>query len=86
MGEFGALCDRRKLSVNVDTSMRCSRYVTVGRMNARLIGEPLEAVDCLEYLEAQVTADLRYEREVRHRMNEGYRVWAALKSVLSNKG
>ena len=26
------------------------------------------------------------ERDVVQRMNEGYRVWRALKSVLSNKG
>ena len=26
------------------------------------------------------------ERDGAHRMNEGYRVWGALKSVLSNKG
>ena len=26
------------------------------------------------------------ERDVVHRMNEGYRVWGALKSVLSNRG
>ena len=26
------------------------------------------------------------ERDVVHRMNEGYRTWGALKSVLSNKG
>ena len=26
------------------------------------------------------------ERDVVHRMNEGYRAWGALKSVLSNRG
>ena len=26
------------------------------------------------------------ERDVVHRMNEGYRAWVALKSVLSNRG
>ena len=26
------------------------------------------------------------ERDVVHRMNEGYRVWGALKNVLSNRG
>ena len=28
----------------------------------------------------------RYERDVVHRMNEGYRAWGVLKSVLSNRG
>ena len=32
----------------------------------------------------QVAADGRYERDVIHRMNEGYRDWGTLKSVLSN--
>ena len=41
-------------------------------------------MDCFKYLGSQVTAG-GCERDVVHRMNEGYRVWGALKSVLSNK-
>ena len=43
---------RNKLRVNVGKSkvIRCSRYVNVGRMQARLNGEPLEEVDCFKYL------------------------------------
>ena len=33
-----------------------------------------------------MVADGGYERDVVHRMNEGYREWGALKSVLSNRG
>ena len=33
-----------------------------------------------------MTADEECERDVVHRMNEGYRAWEALKSVLSNRG
>ena len=33
-----------------------------------------------------MAADGGYERDVVHRMNEGYRVWGALKSVRSNRG
>ena len=33
----------------------------------------------------QVTAD-GCERDMVHRMNEGYRAWGALESVLSNRG
>ena len=33
-----------------------------------------------------MTADGRCERDVIHRMNEGYRAWGALKSVLNNRG
>ena len=51
-----------------------------------LNGEPLEEVDCFKYLGSQVAADGGYERDVVHRMNEGYRAWEALKCVLSNRG
>ena len=33
-----------------------------------------------------MAADRGCERDVVHRMNEGYRAWGALKSVLSNRG
>ena len=34
--------------------------------------EPLEEVDCFKYLGSQVAAHGRCERDVVHRMNEGY--------------
>ena len=55
-------------------------------MHVILNGEPLEEVDCFKYLGLQVAADGGCESDVLHRMNEGYRAWGALKSVLSNKG
>ena len=41
-----------------------------------------------DYVEALATqaADGGCERYVVHRMNEGYRAWGALKSVLNNRG
>ena len=88
MSEFGRVCERRKLRVNVGKSkvMRCSRYGNGDRMPAILNGEPLEEVDCFKYLGSQVAADGGCERDAVYRMNEGYRAWGALKSVLSNKG
>ena len=38
------------------------------------------------YLRSQVVADEGCEMDVVHRMNEWYRAWGALKSVLSNRG
>ena len=64
--------------------MRCSRYGNGDRMHVILNGEPLEEVDCIKSLGSQVAADGGCERDVAHRMNEGYRAWGALKSVLSN--
>ena len=55
-------------------------------MHVILNGEPLEEVDCFKYLGSQVAADGGCERDVVYRMNEGYRAWGALKSVLSNRG
>ena len=43
-------------------------------------------MDCFKYLGSQVAADGGCERDVVHRMNDGYRAWGALKSVLSNTG
>ena len=88
VSEFGRVCERRKLRVNVDKSkvMRCWRYGNGGRMHVILNGEPLEEVDCFNYLGWQVAADGGYDRDVVHRMNERYRAWGALKSVLSNRG
>ena len=51
-----------------------------------LNSEPLEEVDCFKYLGSQVAADRGCERDVVHRMNEEYRAWRELKSVLSNRG
>ena len=88
MCEFGRVCERRKLRVNVRKIKvkRCSRYGNGDRMHVILNGEPLEEVNCFKYLGSQVAADGGCERDVVHRMNEGYRAWGALKSVLSNRG
>ena len=50
--EFGRVCERRMLRVNVGKSkfMRCSRHVNGGRMNVRLNGYQLEEVECFKYL------------------------------------
>ena len=44
--EFGRVCERRKLRVNVDKStvMRCSRYGNGDRIHVILNSEPLQKV------------------------------------------
>ena len=88
VSEFSRVCERRKLRVNVGKSkvMRCSWYGNGDSMHDILNGEPLEEVDCFKYLGSQVAADGGCERDVGHGMNEGYRAWRTLKSVLSNRG
>ena len=68
VSEFGRVCERRKLFVNVGKSrvMRCSRYINWGRMHVSLNGEPLQEVDCFKYLGSQVSADGGCERDVVH--------------------
>ena len=82
------MCERRKFRVNVSKRkvMRYSRYGNGGRMHVKLNCEPLVAVDCFKYLGSQVAADGGCERNVVHRMTEGYRAWRVLKSVLNNRG
>ena len=65
--------------------VRCWRYGNVGRMHVILHGEQLEKVDCFK-LASHVAADGGYERDVVHRMNEGYNTWGAQKRALSNRG
>ena len=55
-------------------------------MHVILNGEPLEEVDCFKYLGSHVAADGGSDRDVVHRMNEGYRAWGVLKNELSNRG
>ena len=52
VSEFGRVCERRKLRVNVGKSkvMRCSMYGNGDQMHVILNGEPLEEVDCFKYL------------------------------------
>ena len=88
VSEYGRVCEISKLRVNVGKSkvMRCSKYGNGGRMHVILNGKPLEAVDCFKYLGSQVADDGGCERDMVHRMNEGYRAWGVLKNVMSNRG
>ena len=53
LSEFGSVCERRKLRVNVGKSkvMRCSRYGNGDQMHVILNGEPLEDVKGMWYTE-----------------------------------
>ena len=62
--------------------MICKLGLTVCDAKRRTV----EEVESFMYMGSQVAADGGCERDVVQRMNEGYRVWGALKSVLSNSG
>ena len=61
VSEFGKVCERRKLRVNVGKSkvMKCSKYGNGDRMHVLLNGEPLEEVDCFKYLGSQPMEDVK---------------------------
>ena len=52
MSEFGRVCERRKLRVNVGKSkvMRCSRNDDASRISVLLKSEILEEDQCFKYL------------------------------------
>ena len=86
--EFGRVCERRKLRVNVSKSkvMRCTRNEDGARLNVMLIGEVLEEVDQFKYLGSVIAANGGVEADVRHIVNEGCKVLGALKGVMKNRG
>ena len=88
MTEFGRVCERRKLRVNVGKSkvMRCTRNEDGARLNVMLNEEVLEEVDQFKYLGSVIAANGRVESDVRHRVNEGCKVLGALKGVMKNRG
>ena len=57
--EFGRVCERRKLRVNVGKSkvMRCTRNEDGARLNVMLNGEALEEVDQFRYLGSVIAAN-----------------------------
>ena len=86
--EFGRVCERRKLRVNVGKSkvMRCTGNEDGARLNVMLNGEALEEVDQLKCLGSVIAANGRVEADVCHTVNEGCKVLGALKGVMKNRG
>ena len=86
--EFGRVCERRKLRVNVGKSkvMRCTRNEDGAKLNVMLNGEALEEVNQFKYLGSVIAANGGVEADVRHRVNEGCKVLGALRGVMKNRG
>lgn len=85
--EFGRVCARRKLRINVSKSkvIRCARVVEDGRMNVELNGEVLEEVESFRYLGSHVSVDGRIDVEVKHRTNEVCKVLGGMNQVFRNR-
>ena len=86
--EFGRVCERRTLQVNVAKSkvLRCTRNEDGARLNVMLNGEALEEVDQFKYLGSVIAANGGVEADVHHRVNEGCKMLRALKGVMKNRG
>ena len=81
--EFGVVCERRKLKVNVGKSkvMRCSRGGQRLELSVRLNGEVLEEVESFRYLGSEICRSAKMSVEVEQRMKEGMAAFGAMKSI-----
>jgi len=81
--EFGRVCDRRKLKVNVNKSkvMVCLRSATEVSLNVKLNGEMLERVESFKYLGSQISMYGGVDEDVRYRVNEASKAWGGMKAV-----
>ena len=88
VSEFGRVCEKRKLRVNVGKSkvMRCTRNEGSARLNVLLNGEALEEVDQFKYLGSIIAANGGVEADVSHRVSEGCKVLGAMNGVIRNRG
>lgn len=85
--EFGRVCEKRKLKVNVRKSkiMLCSAHERRD-VSIDLKGEKLEQVNDFVYLGAKLSEDGLIGTEVNSRIDEGMKHLGALKSVWNRRG
>ena len=75
-----------KQSPHTGNNVSSLRTNITGEVGRFVIFRLFKSILFLKCLGSQVAADEGCERDVVHRMNEGYSAWGALKSVLSNRG
>ena len=83
VNEFGNVCERRKLTVNVNKSkaMRISGKENEFDVNVDMNGENLEAVEAYKYLGVNVTCDGKLKEEINHRIIEARKAAGALQGI-----
>ena len=81
--EFGNVCNRRKLTVNVGKSkvMRIGKNREENELNVRLNDRRMEEVESYRYLGVDVSSDGRMNEEVSHRIGEARKVAGALQEL-----
>jgi len=85
--EFGSVCKRRKLAVNVGKSkvMRIRKNLDVNEVNISLNDTRMEAVEYYRYLCVNISNDGRMNEEVRHRIGEARKASGALQKLWKNR-
>ena len=85
--EFGRVCERRKLRVNVDKSkvMCVGVNVEPSLYNIMLNGERMEMVNSLKYMGSCFSSDGGVKKDVSMRVGEGMRKFGAMKRVWSGR-
>ena len=85
--EFGSVCKRRKLSINVGKSkvMRIGKNREENEMNIRLNNSRMEEVESYRYLGVDVSSDGRMSEEVGHRIGEARKASGALQKLWKNR-
>ena len=81
--EFGNVCNRRKLTVNVGKSkvMRIGKNREENELNVKLNDRRMEEVESYRYLGVDVSSDGRMNEEVSHRIGEARKVAGALQEL-----
>ena len=85
--EFGRVCQRRKLSVNVNKSkvMKIGKNDEDNEMNISLENRRMEEVESYRYLGVDITSDGGMDEEVNHRITDAKKTWGALKVLWSKR-
>ena len=85
--EFGRVCERRKLRVNVDKSkvMCVGEIVEPSLMNIMLNGERMEVVNSFKYLGSCFSSDGGLKEDVSRRVGEGMKTFGAMKRMWSGR-
>ena len=83
--EFGRVCERRMLRVNVDKSkvMCVGVNVDPSLFNIMLNGERMEVVNSFKYLGSCFSSDGGVKEDVSMRIGEGRKTFGAMKSMWS---
>ena len=83
VNEFGNVCRKWKLTVNVNKSktMRISGNENEYDVNVDMNGERLEAVESYKYLGVNVTCDGKLKEEINHRISEARKAAGALQGI-----